>query len=337
MAGLLDLIQPSPDGGMGLLGSVLSRVDAMKRRAGGLLSPDGINQLVASLAEDARSNANLAGQGIENSQSVMPGMASLGAHQIYDAGSPAALALQTVYHGSPHTFDKFDMSKIGTGEGAQAFGHGLYFADNPKVAMDYRNTLADTLETNVDAPFIEKRAAQMALTFGNNTADGAIAWLRRYADSGTQHTTPPVSPEVFKSVIKRFQNGEFRPGGNLYRVDIPDEAIGRMLQWDKPLSEQPQAVRDALKPLQDEYRKNPAFENPYIAPGATGAEIYKELINSSYQKYAGGGHDEQAAYMLKQLGIPGIRYLDQGSRGAGQGTYNTVLFDPNLAKILGRE
>ena len=27
---------------------------------------------------------------------------------------------KTVWHGSPHTFDKFDLSKIGTGEGAQA-------------------------------------------------------------------------------------------------------------------------------------------------------------------------------------------------------------------------
>jgi hypothetical protein len=38
------------------------------------------------------------------------------------------------YHGSPYSFDKFDASKIGTGEGAQAYGHGLYFAENEGVA-----------------------------------------------------------------------------------------------------------------------------------------------------------------------------------------------------------
>ena len=38
------------------------------------------------------------------------------------------------FHGSPHDFDKFDVSKIGTGEGAQAYGHGLYFAENEGVA-----------------------------------------------------------------------------------------------------------------------------------------------------------------------------------------------------------
>ena len=38
------------------------------------------------------------------------------------------------YHGSPHDFDAFDLSKIGTGEGAQVYGHGLYFAENPAVS-----------------------------------------------------------------------------------------------------------------------------------------------------------------------------------------------------------
>lgn len=46
------------------------------------------------------------------------------------------------YHGSPHTFDTFDISKIGEGEGAQAFGRGIYVAENPFVAADYRSRLA---------------------------------------------------------------------------------------------------------------------------------------------------------------------------------------------------
>src|SRR3990167_2027108 len=46
----------------------------------------------------------------------------------------------TAFHGSPHKFDKFDMSKVGAGEGAQAYGHGLYFAENPEVAKSYTKT-----------------------------------------------------------------------------------------------------------------------------------------------------------------------------------------------------
>ena len=40
--------------------------------------------------------------------------------------------------------------------------------------------------------------------------------------------------------------------------------------------------------------------------------------------------------MLRDAGIPGIRYLDGGSRGAGQGTSNYVVFDSDLTEILKR-
>jgi hypothetical protein len=52
------------------------------------------------------------------------------------------------YHGSPHNFDEFKMSQIGTGEGAQAYGHGLYFAQNEDVARGYRNRLSGPQELN---------------------------------------------------------------------------------------------------------------------------------------------------------------------------------------------
>lgn len=61
-----------------------------------------------------------------------------------NAARPATLNPQTgaiVWHGSPHKFDKFDSSKIGTGEGAQAYGHGLYLAEAPDVAKGYRDKL----------------------------------------------------------------------------------------------------------------------------------------------------------------------------------------------------
>ncbi len=45
------------------------------------------------------------------------------------------------WHGSPHKFDKFSMDNIGTGEGAQAYGHGLYFADNKEVGEQYRRVV----------------------------------------------------------------------------------------------------------------------------------------------------------------------------------------------------
>src|SRR5688572_28410905 len=71
--------------------------------------------------------------------------------EVPGAVSPLSRAVEAIanklkpiraYHGSPHDFDKFSLSKIGTGEGARAYGHGLYFAENPKVAEEYKKVLS---------------------------------------------------------------------------------------------------------------------------------------------------------------------------------------------------
>ena len=56
-----------------------------------------------------------------------------------DMGDEVARRGITAYHGTPHDFDKFSMDSIGTGEGAQAYGHGLYFAESEDVALGYRD------------------------------------------------------------------------------------------------------------------------------------------------------------------------------------------------------
>ena len=58
------------------------------------------------------------------------------------------------YHGSPHDFDKFSTENIGTGEGAQAYGHGLYFAEREGTAEAYKTsgkTKGSMYEVNINA------------------------------------------------------------------------------------------------------------------------------------------------------------------------------------------
>lgn len=45
------------------------------------------------------------------------------------------------FHGSPYDFNKFSLKKINTGEGAQAFGHGLYFSGKEDIAKFYRDSV----------------------------------------------------------------------------------------------------------------------------------------------------------------------------------------------------
>lgn len=251
----------------------------------------------------------------------------------------------TAYHGSPHTFDKFSLDKIGTGEGAQVYGHGLYFADSPDVATEYRKALSQGLDRPVEidgVPTDSKVAKQIAERFIR--PESYIEQMgKKLENLKTQLPTKDKADELgiglsdydiaqieIKEIEQGLQEAQNLIGksigkgetGNLYKVDIPDEAVANMLLWDKPLSEQPEAVRRSLQnaiSLMPEERRQLFKEYP-LQDFQQGKDI-KEMIGER---------------LLKQAGIPGIRYLDQGSRGAGSGTMNTVLFDDALVKILER-
>ena len=122
--------------------------------------PDTSNQLTASAPNSADAwQANAAAyqqwadaqrkdgiaRGLIDPETGWPTGAALvdAAHQYGGAllGSTAAPGIRA-FHGSPHSFDQFQSSAIGTGEGAAAYGHGLYFAGDENVAKSYRDTLA---------------------------------------------------------------------------------------------------------------------------------------------------------------------------------------------------
>jgi hypothetical protein len=95
------------------------------------------------------------------------------------AGDAADAYDQSAYHGSPHVFDKFDSAKIGTGEGAQVFGHGLYFAGNKGIARYYRDALSKG-KTVGGVPSTElSKGAQTALRMARDMG-GVARGLREY-------------------------------------------------------------------------------------------------------------------------------------------------------------
>jgi hypothetical protein len=133
--------------------------------------------------------------------------------------------------------------------------------------------------------------------------------------------------DAYQRLVSEIQKGGTTsfPSGHFYTVDLPDEHIAKMLDWDAPLSEQPEAVRKALK-------NYAAADDVSI----TGGEFYRRLT----QEF-GAGQDEVSAALLKD-GVPGIRYLDGNSRTTSfgpqsSGTRNFVIFDGDTAKILKRE
>jgi hypothetical protein len=259
------------------------------------------------------------------------------------------------YHGSPHSFDKFSMDAIGTGEGAQAYGHGLYFAENEGVARGYRENLSfgakidgKPLYTPDDAAFENMPDSQRWIE--RNALDTLSAHnydpVKALADGGASYADDPKLWADVQDRIKELSaQGEISAPGSMYEVNINADPAD-FLDWDKPLSEQPQKVRDALAQFGITYDAQAARQYddalldalmndanrplPKQPSDPTGGAIYENsrLVPGAYR-------DPVAAGMaLKEKGIPGIRYLDAGSRGAGDGSRNFVVFDDSLIDII---
>jgi len=322
---------------------------------------------VGLMQEPKERMAGLLGEGIGSAlPTVIAGKAPQIANGLLqmerNAMAPRTLNPQTgaiVWHGSPHKFDKFDSSKIGTGEGAQAYGHGLYLAESPVTAKTYQGKVSAMLGSgeatisgkpiNWDDP---AQAAAFELARHNGDRLAAADFYERTFKSGKV-------PELLRS-DKPLPNVDLP--GNLYKVDLPDEAIAKMLDWDKPLSQQSHVMELINK--QEAARTQSVLDQRMqtlanVGENAPNASVLKRQIDLLREEVAkpqesglgamtGGEYYNYLrrrdvaptvqADMFKQAGIPGIRYLDGGSRGAGAGTSNFVVFPGNegLLKILER-
>ena len=140
------------------------------------------------------------------------------------------------------------------------------------------------------------------------------------------------SPDVAK-VYKSKPNDQIK-GGSFYTVDIPDQMIGRMLDWDKPLeSGIIENLRNVKIPNRELKKANATDMDDliYMASNETGDWWYDFLSNAL-------GSDKKASQALSKAGIPGIKYFDAKSRDVGEGTRNFVVFPGNesLIRILER-
>ncbi len=264
--------------------------------------------------------------------SVLPFAAASTMASAQRAGS--LLSPLTVFHGSPHRFSKFDASKIGTGEGAQAYGHGLYFAESPAVAKGYQNRLAGGTDPyqyqyqgQMYEPGSEKNPVTHALGLiyhqGSKFAQNIAKQGLKDAKAGDPFAMDMGGVDYYQKMLdvaKTAKKSDIQASqGAFYKVDLPDEQIAKMLDWDKPLSQQNDYVQKAIR----SQMPDKSWEQ---MKGRTGRDYYEFY-------WGGSPHGASASGHLTELGIPGIRYLDEGSRAAKKGTSNFVVFPGEESKL----
>jgi hypothetical protein len=192
-----------------------------------------------------------------------------------DAYNPMGL---TVFHGSPAKFNKFDPTKIGSGEGAQAYGYGHYVAQNPETAKQYK----ETLKSKAFSKIVKKDRNVYDVV----APDGAV-----------------ISQGTVLGAAHKAKDAYDANAGALYEIDLPDEQIARMLDYDKPVDE---AIRSRVSQA--------AMEK--FGSGSTGTSgelLYKELTRE-FKNLGSANPAADASDFLRMQGVTGIRYLDQGSR-----------------------
>jgi hypothetical protein len=247
------------------------------------------------------------------------------------------------YHSSPHDFERFDLSKIGTGEGAQAYGHGLYFAENPKVSG-----IGGQYYQNFESRFLKDNAEGRALDYLKHSGydhQQAIKWLdETLAERQARGLTGAPDHQKLVDARELLATGG-KVGPRTYEVNIKADPA-QMLDWDKPLAQQGETVqglasRFGIRPDDFGFTKGAAF--------------YRKVGDFLGPTGKTANFNASASEGLAGQGIPGIKYLDEGSRTlaarannprnanwaaddaafrATPPTSNYVVFDPANIDIL---
>lgn len=277
---------------MPTLADLYSAIGTARRKASDFVqNPMGsLGQMVGNANDRARALNQMTAEAAQEQDLYGPASRALG-QKLAEAYNPMGM---TVYHGSPHIFERFDLGKIGTGEGAQSYGRGLYMAQSPSVAKDYQTATSKdkfiTANGLFDPAEIEHLNVRAALRKGE--LDKAIELAKKYGepDSDYPETAAKAARDLAKLQSIKSSGGIQSNPGAFYKVDLPDTHIRRMLDWDEPLKNQPKQVRDLAKRL-----------------GLDMNDLGGDLL-------AQVGKGEEGKQILEKAGIRGIRYLDQGSR-----------------------
>ena len=185
---------------------------------------------------------------------------------------------QSAWHGSPHDFDAFDLGGIGTGEGAQTHGYGLYFAQDRKVSEWYKDVLGEVQQNIIYAGSktysVNPHGYRIEKNSGETLQDGSSmeVALSAFEDSDANVESAIKETQDYLERMGRIQDSDAREKNrniirdalrilreeaptwklekkksSLFRVEIPDDDV--LLDEQKPFDEQPKLVQEKLEKL----------------------------------------------------------------------------------------
>lgn len=244
---------------------------------------------------------------------------------------------QIVWHGSPHKFDEFSLAHIGTGEGAQAHGWGLYFAGGREVAEGYRSALAGS-----DIRYKGKDINYLYSKLERSGEYGKLAIVEQFM---IDQSIPKLREDAASYIEEGFLTKEdwdwferevapnIDMDGRVFQVDIPDNDV--MLDEQMLLKDQPKFIQDAIKKAVDDLESKGLLNEPVDkwfkenVLEMTGSDVYWS-IGAKYDKNYGDDFDSTKAtsLLLNKHGIKGITYVGERDGRC------FVVFDDKAVKTI---
>lgn len=245
---------------------------------------------------------------------------------------PGVRFLRT-YHGTGASFDKFDFSHMGEGEGSQAFGWGGYVTNSKDIAEDYTRR-AKIRKDNGGFEFVTDLSANnkdmvRQYIYKHKDVDKGLDAMRKDLSSALEMFPDDEDLKELSNILAK-KNEEIAVPDNiayLYDVDIPDDN-GDYIDWENKLKKShlnkvnKELVRIGKEPIETIYPSR-------VDGKVRGQDLYDEFSSML-------GSKEAASKLLSDAGFVGIKY-PAGTiyGGAEKGDYNYVIFDENNANIVG--
>lgn len=250
-----------------------------------------------------------------------------------------------VYHGGGVQFEKFDINKVGTGQGTQAFGWGLYFTSSKDIAKWYAEDSAflnaeksmkevETYDYALDADIDYDKARTMVIEEHERFLRDAA---RIFGKDSKEWKDAKEDLELATNT--RTKTEITKSNKNLYEVSLPDNI--KLLDWDRVL--EPNVVDRFLNIVTDKYGKDIAEEertDMMDTNSIFGGVLYDSAISVA-QKIANSNlipqNDiyKEASMLIKDTGFDGIIY-DAGRNfgNAKRGDKNYVIFDEESISLI---
>ena len=256
-------------------------------------------------------------------------------------GSDPKFSIRT-YHGTGASFDKFDFSHMGEGEGSQAFGWGGYVTNSKDIAEDYTRR-AKIRKDNGGFEFVTDMSANnkdmvRQYIYKHKDVNKGLDAMRKDLSSALEMFPDDDDLKELSNILAK-KNEEIAVPDNiayLYDVDIPDDN-GDYLDWDAPLTDkQKNTIIKELRRLKIDFAD--FKKRGFSFDGSFGGNAYDFLMYAlrKTKKWKDVNASRAVSKFLSSIGFTGVKYK-AGTifGGAKEGDYNYVIFDENNANIVG--